>query len=50
MSGFYVLSYLLRPMRLWRLFKNVTGNDFHANSLFEQRIFDFLKRAQLSKS
>ncbi len=50
MSSFYVLSYLMRPARLWRLFRNITGKDFHANSLFEQRIFDLLKRSQLSKS
>lgn len=50
MSSFYMLSYILRPKRILGLFCNITGKAFHANSLFEQRIYDFLKRSQLSKS
>ena len=47
MSLFYVLSYAIRPIRLWRLIKNIFGEGFQASSLFEQRIHDFFVRKSL---
>jgi radical SAM superfamily enzyme YgiQ (UPF0313 family) len=50
MSAFYILAYLLYPSRIWSLLKGLTRQDFQANSLFEQRIYDYIKRARLNKA
>ena len=50
MSLFYILSYLRCPSRFFRLIKVFLskGNNFQPNSLFEQRVFDFIVRNKVS--
>ncbi len=52
MGLFYIFSYLLHPKRLWHLVWSLSrllkkGQGFQANSMFEQRIYEYLKREQL---
>lgn len=47
MSTFYVISYIFYPKRLWSLVMGALSKKFQPNSLFEQRVFDHLRRASL---
>ena len=46
-SGFYFFSYLLRPKRIFDLFKKYNKDHFRAANLFEQRISDKLVTKKL---
>lgn len=45
MSLFYIISYIVRPTRLFRLLSVIGKSKFQPQSLFEQRIFDFIGRS-----
>ena len=47
MAAFYLLSYTLRPARLFRLVSNVFKSRFQAANLFEQRIHDMVTRSAI---
>jgi len=40
---------LCRPLRIYRLFKNLFKKDFLPNDLLEQRIYDFFVRLKLNR-
>lgn len=48
-AGFYSLSYLLHPRRLFGLARSLFGRDVHAANLFEQRILDARARRSVAK-
>jgi len=49
LMGFYLLTYLRRPRKLWLLIKSVPFKKLEPHSLFEQRISDLLRRASFIK-
>ena len=52
LSGFlltYSVIYVSRPIRIYRLLKNLFKKEFSPNNLFEQRIYDFFVRLKLNK-
>ena len=48
-SVFYSIAYLKFPKKIWRLIINLRDERFQPSNLFEQRIFDALVRARMSK-
>ncbi len=45
----YSVIYISRPIRIYRLLKNIFKKEFSPNNLFEQRIYDFFVRLKLNK-
>lgn len=48
MAGFYGLSYVFYPRRIFRLFVFWRDEEFKPGSLFEQRVYDFIARRRLN--
>lgn len=48
MAGFYALSYILHPRRIFRLLNFWRPEKLTPGSLFEQRIQDFIARRRLN--
>ncbi len=45
----YAAIYLSRPIRIYRLIKNLFKKEFFPSNLFEQRVYDFYVRLKLNK-
>jgi len=45
----YISIYISRPIRIYKLLKNLFRKEFFPNNLFEQRIYDFYMRLKLNK-
>jgi len=46
----YLTLYISRPLRIYRLFKNLFKKDFFANNLLEQRFYDMYVRYKIGKT
>jgi len=45
----YISIYISRPVRIYKLLKNLFRKEFFPNNLFEQRVYDFYTRLKLNK-
>ena len=45
----YIIIYISRPKRIYKLLKSVFQKKFFADNLFEQRLYEFYLRAKLKK-
>ena len=45
----YSVIYISRPIRIYKLLKNLFKKEFYPNNLLEQRIYDFFVRLKLNK-
>jgi radical SAM superfamily enzyme YgiQ (UPF0313 family) len=46
----YLTLYISRPLRIYKLFKNLFKKDFFANNLLEQRFYDMYVRYKIGKT
>ena len=45
----YISIYVSRPIRIYKLVKNLFKEQFFPSNLFEQRVYDFYVRLKLNK-